>query len=280
MHIAARLPLPVLHALGAALGWVIYLSSPRYRAQLNDNIAIAGYTGARLRARAIAEAGKLITETPALWLRPHAAVGALVREVSGRVHLEQARAAGRSIVMVSPHLGSFEMVSQYVSLHHPFTVLYRASKFAWLDQIMRAGRSRPQVRLARADLSGVRELLAALKRREAIGLVADQVPGQGEGEWVDFFGKPAYTMTLAAKLAAREHAVCLLAIANRLPMGRGYRIDFRPLPPSLPGETPARTLNRAFEALIREYPEQYLWGYNRYKVPAGAVKAAPVRVAP
>ena len=69
---------------------------------------------------------------------------------------------------------------------------------------MREGRSRGRVRLAPADLSGVRELMSALKRGEAAGFLPDQVPGEGEGEWAEFFGRPAYTMTLAAKLAERD----------------------------------------------------------------------------
>jgi KDO2-lipid IV(A) lauroyltransferase len=120
-----------------------------------------------------------------------------------------------------------------------------------------------------ADVSGVRDVLNALKRAEAVGFLPDQVPSVGEGEWAEFFGRPAYTMTLAAKLAQREGVQCFLAFGRRLPRGRGYAIVLRPLPPALPGERPARQLNRALEALVRECPEQYLWSYNRYKVPKG-----------
>ena len=111
--------------------------------------------------------------------------------------------------------------------------------------------------------------MAALKRREAIGILPDQVPGTGEGEWAEFFGKPAYTMTLAPRLAAREEVTCLIAFAKRLPAGRGYALSIRKLGDKQAGETEARRLNRCLEELIRECPGQYLWGYNRYKVPAG-----------
>ena len=126
------------------------------------------------------------------------------------------------------------------------------------------------MRLARADVSGVRELVAALGRGEAVGILPDQVPSAGEGEWVEYFGRPAYTMTLAAKLAARPGRVCLLAFGERLPGGAGYVLHLRRLPEREPGESETRRMNRALEALIRECPGQYLWGYNRYKRPRGA----------
>jgi KDO2-lipid IV(A) lauroyltransferase len=149
-------------------------------------------------------------------------------------------------------------------------VLYRPPKIAALGPLMREGRGRPGMRLVPADVTGVRELFGALKRAEAVGFLPVQVPGEGEGEWAEFFGRPAYTMTLAAKLAARSGIACFLAYARRLPRGRGYAIVLRPLPETLPGETATRRLNRALEALVRECPGQYLWSYNRYKTPAGA----------
>jgi len=101
-------------------------------------------------------------------------------------------------------------------------------------------------------------------------VLPDQVPSEGEGEWVEFFGRQAYTMTLAARLARRPGSVTLLAFGERLPRGKGYVVHLRPLPAALPGETDARRVNRALEALVRECPQQYLWGYNRYKRPRGA----------
>jgi KDO2-lipid IV(A) lauroyltransferase len=135
---------------------------------------------------------------------------------------------------------------------------------------MREGRGRGGVRLVPADFTGVRELFSALKRREAVGFLPDQVPGEGEGVWETFFGAPAYTATLAPRLAQREGVACFLAYGRRLAAGAGYSIVIRPYPKGAAGEAPARTLNRALEDLVRECPGQYLWGYNRYKTPRGA----------
>ena len=274
LKLLAALPLSVLHALGSVLGWTMYGISPTYRRNLRANLALAGYTDAATRRAAIAAAGQLLTETPAIWLRPQHEVVALVREADGVEAALAARAQGKALLLLTPHMGCFEVAAQYAAQHMPITVLYRAPKLAWLEPLMREGRGRGDVRLVPADFSGVRELFAALKRGEAVGFLPDQVPGVGEGEWADFFGRPAYTATLAPKLAGRANIACFLAYARRLPRGAGYALVVRPLPPSLPQESPTRWLNRALEALVRECPGQYLWGYNRYKAPRGA-KARP-----
>ena len=212
----------------------------------------------------------MLVETPAMWLRPQEQVAALVKETEGLDLALAERDRGRALLFLTPHMGCFEIAAQYAAQHLPITVLYRAPKVAWLDPLMREGRGRGRIRLVPADFTGVRELFAALKRREAAGFLPDQVPGAGEGEWQPFFGKLAYTATLAPKLALREDIACFLAYAKRLPRGAGYTITIRPYPKGLANETPARLLNRALEDLVRECPEQYLWGYNRYKTPAGA----------
>jgi KDO2-lipid IV(A) lauroyltransferase len=270
LRLAARLPLAALHRLGSVLGWIIYGMSPTYRRHVRENLAAAGYDDARVRREAIAAAGCMVAELPALWFRPHESVVRLVREVDGLVAARAARAAGRPVVFLTPHLGCFEVAAQYAAARMPITVLYRPPKIGWLEPLMQEGRARPNVRLVPADVSGVRAVLGALKRGEAAGFLPDQVPGEGEGEWAEFFGRPAYTMTLAARLAEREGVQCFLAYARRLAGGAGYAIAIRPYPEGRPQEHPVRRLNRALEALVRECPGQYLWGYNRYKTPRGA----------
>lgn len=270
MRLLARLPLPVLHALGGWFGWAIYAFSPTYRRHLKENLARAGYREARLRRAAIAEAGKMMLEAPRIWLRPRAESLALLREIDGLAHLEAALAARRPVLLLSAHLGCFEICAQAFAERRPTTVLYRPSKQSWLQPLIDRGRAQPGMSIASADLAGVRRLLAALKRRETVAMLSDQVPGVGEGEWAEFFGSPAYSMTFAAKLAQRPDVVCLLFLGERLPRGAGYVLRIRPLPPALPGESGPRRINRALESVVRMAPEQYLWGYNRYKRPAGA----------
>jgi KDO2-lipid IV(A) lauroyltransferase len=270
LRLAARLPLPLLHALGAVLGWIVYLCSPRYRRAFKRNLAAAGFGDFRLRWAAAAEVGKSVMEVPAVWLRPLGRVADLVVEVSGWEHMDDAAKRGKGVIVVTPHIGCWEIVGQYVASRMPITVMYRPPKIRALEPLMRTGRSRgPAMKSIPADLRGVRSMLKALKRGEAIGMLPDQVPGVGEGEWAEFFGRPAYTMTLVGRISAQTGAPVLLCCAERLPRGRGYRFNAEPLLAPRPPESPVRALNRSLEQLIRRHPTQYLWGYNRYKVPAG-----------
>ncbi len=270
LRLVARLPLRLLHALGAVLGWVAYLLSPRYRRDFAGNLHAAGFRESGLRRAAIAEAGKCVLEAPAIWLRPLERVAELVVETEGLERLDRAAKEGRGLIVVTPHLGSWEIVGQYVASRIPMTAMYRPPKIGSLEPLLRAGRSRgAAMKSVPADLSGVRAMLKALRRGEAIGILPDQVPGVGEGEWVEFFGRPAYTMTLVGRMSEKTGAPVLLCHAVRLACGRGFRFVAELLLAPRPPESPVRALNRSLEQLIRRSPEQYLWSYNRYKVPAG-----------
>jgi KDO2-lipid IV(A) lauroyltransferase len=270
LRLAARLPLPLLHALGIAAGWLTYFSSKRYRKYLTENLSRASLSDSPLRHRVIAETGKAILELPAVWLRPHHAVAGLVVDVTGWEHVESAQRDGKGLILLTPHLGSWEIAAQYFSRRMPVTVMYNPPKVRALEPLMLAGRARDSMTSVPADLRGVRALMKALRRGEAIGMLPDQVPGKGEGEWVEFFGRPAYTMTLVARLAEQTAAPVLIGYAERLPWGRGYRLFIERLLPARPPQSPVHAMNRALERTIRACPAQYLWGYNRYKVPAGA----------
>src|SRR6267378_2241159 len=170
LRLPARLPLPLLHALGAALGWMVYICSPRYRRDLQRNPALAGLSD--YRPAAVAEAGKSVMEVPAVWLRPLGRVAGLVVEVNGWEHMEQGAKRGKGVIVVTPHIGCWEMVGQYVASRIPITVMYRTPKIRALEPLMRIGRSRgAAMKSVPADLRGVRSMLKALKRGEAIGLL-------------------------------------------------------------------------------------------------------------
>jgi KDO2-lipid IV(A) lauroyltransferase len=270
LRLVAHLPLPLLHRIGALLGWAVYLLSPRYRKMIGRNLGIAGLDSAPMRSAVVAEIGKAALEIPAIWLRPHQEVAALVTEASGWEHVERAAKLGRGLILLTPHLGCWEISGQYIASRMPITVMYSPPNIESLEPLMLAGRDRgAAMKSVPADMRGVRAMLKALKRGEAIGMLPDQVPGVGEGEWVEFFGRPAYTMTLVGRLAEQTGAPVLMCFSERLPRGRGYRFFMEPLLAARPPESPVRALNRSLEHLIRRRPEQYLWSYNRYKVPAG-----------
>jgi KDO2-lipid IV(A) lauroyltransferase len=274
-RLLSRLPLPVLHAIGAALGWLVYLASPSYRHRLKKNIRHAGF--ANHLTSAIAEAGKSVLELPFVWC---ASPERMLKKVTIENWdlLQTAVDAGQGVIFLTPHLGCFEVSAQVAATKIPLTVLYRPPRKQALRPLIEGARARFQLTLAPANLAGVRILLKTLRQGGSIGLLPDQVPQNGEGVWADFFGKPAYTMTLPAKLHQMSGAPIVLAYAERLARGRGYILHFVPFEQILgnTSEEQARAINAAMEQLIARCPAQYFWSYNRYKTPAG-VAAAPVQ---
>ena len=273
----SRFPLAVLHPLGAVLGRLTYLASPTYRRHLRENLAGALPGSERLRGVAAAQAGRQMLEIPFVWLRPREEVLALAKEVTGWELAEAAHGRGEGILFLTPHLGCFEITAQYIAARMPITVLYRAPKQTWLQPLMEQGRGGGNVKLAAADLGGVRQLMRALRQHQAIGLLPDQVPGRGEGTWADFFGRPAYTMTLAARLSEMPRTAVIFVYAERLSGAQGFRVTFLAPPVAVSGNLGQRVqaINACVEDLIRRCPAQYLWGYNRYKRPSGAEPPDP-----
>ena len=262
------LPLPVLHFLGSALGWLVYLASPSYRRRLRENLNAAGF-GQHLSA-AVAESGKAIIELAFVWCAAPERVAAHATEENWD-HVQSVLAAGRGIVFLTPHLGCFEITAQQIALRTPLTVMYRPPKKAALKPLIEGARARHNLHLAPANLAGVRILAKCLRRGEPVGVLPDQVPQEGEGVWAPYFGRSAYTMTLPAKLARMGKSPVLLVYAERLPKGRGFRLRFSPFKGSLDGSATeqASAINAAMEQLIAECPAQYYWSYNRYKQPDG-----------
>ena len=267
-RLASKWPLGLLHAIGSVLGWLTWLASPTYRRRFAENAARAGYRFGQVRA-AVAHAGRMAAETPRLWFGAPVPV-----QWDGAERIEAAYAAGRGIVYLTPHMGCFEITAQgaatrFGATRGPITVLYRPARQAALAKVLETARQREGLETAPTTLTGVRQMIRALRAGQAVGLLPDQVPPEGQGLWSPFFGQPAYTMTLAARLVQQTGATPLLAWGERLPRAHGYCIHVQPFPEPLAAnlDTAVGQINRAMEQLIRQCPGQYLWGYGRYKTP-------------
>jgi Kdo2-lipid IVA lauroyltransferase/acyltransferase len=279
-RLLSRLPLGANHAIGALIGRLVYALSPRYRHRILDNVTHSGLFPDPRAVRKFAHAnageiGKGATELAWALFRPEDAA-AQVRRREGWEHVEGLRQAGKPIIFVTPHLGAYDVAGRYLWANLPILAMYRPHKIFWIDQLLREGRNRGAApdgtNVAPATMAGVRMVLKHLRRGGCSVLLPDQVPGQGEGEWADFFGRPAYTMTLVGRLQEASGAAVLFCYAERLPRGAGFTLHIEPLEQPLSAERPAaaRQVNAMVEKLVRACPRQYLWGYNRYKRPAGA----------
>ncbi len=300
----SRFPLVVAHAVGWLCGWGVFGASGVYRRRFLANARQAGMAWRQWRG-AVGAAGMLVAELPRLWFGKSPAV-----QWDGADCIDAALAQGRGVVFLTPHLGCFEITAQAYAIRyanrstshdghathgddatkggHAMTVLYRPPRKAWLHALVTTARARPGLVTAPTTLGGVKQIIKALKRGEAVGLLPDQVPPLGLGVWAAFFAAPAYTMTLPARLAEQTGAAVLIAWGERLSWGRGYCVHVQPLQNAVPldalppdaalardaglsaAAVSAGTVNAAMEDLVRACPQQYLWGYARYKSPREA----------
>ena len=266
-------PLAALHMLGAGLGWLVWLLSARYRLQFRSNVAQAGLSLDVARP-AIAEAGRFVGELPKLWMRPRLQSCLGNVRVEGQANADEAFAQGKGVIFFGPHCGSFELAPQALAeLYGPITAIYRPARKAWLARLESLARDRRNLTVVPASLGGIRLMHKTLKANQAVAMLTDQVPPEGWGIWAPFFGRPAYTMTLAARLALQSGAVLLPVSCERLPRGKGYFLKIWPAVTGVDGAEKSDMLqvvtriNQAIEAIVLSQPGQYLWGYARYKTP-------------
>jgi KDO2-lipid IV(A) lauroyltransferase len=276
------LPVALLHGLGAVLGLTVLAASRVYRQRLIFNMQqaasscpdrLAGLLGWQAIARAACQAGMMVAELPRLWLG-HSVRVIWQDSTALDATFAQAAAHGKGIIFLTPHLGSWEVAGQAIAsacnAHgQVMTVMYKPSKQAALDGIIQASRKRPGMETVPADVSGVRQTVRVLKSGGAIGLLPDQVPLHGMGVWANVFGKPAYTMTLAAKLAQSHNCPVVMVWCERLSLGCGYHVFTQTLALDLGSslDIVVQQINDAVEVAICQLPTQYLWGYARYKAP-------------
>ncbi len=271
LNTIAVLPLAVVQVLGTLLGLLAYVGSKQYRSLFRpqyEAVVIARKLPFKLW-EAVCASGMLFSDSLWIWRNPEKALRLV--EVQNWDLVETAIQEGHGLVMLTPHLGGFEIIPRVLAQHFPATILYRPSRQEWLNEVVEEGRAYPNMHFVPTNLNGVRQMTRALTRGEAIGILPDQVPSGGEGVWVPFFGRPAYTTPLPARLANRNKTPVVMFTAKRKALGQGWLMQATRL--HSPSEDPALAaaeLNVAIENAVLVAPEQFIWSYNRYKHPAGA----------
>jgi len=264
------LPLPVLHGLATLASVALWLLPTRPRRLTSWHLRhclpqLDADARRRITRASLAHMLKAIVEAPAFWFGPRARLERWLVDPAAAAQLAELRARNRGVIWLCPHWGAWELAGLFCSAHGPMTSLYKPQKGV-VDALMLEGRTRLGAHLVPTTGAGVKALLTALKRNEMIGILPDHDPPPGSGVFAPFFGIPAHTTALVGKLAARSGAPVWFCLAERLPHGRGYRIHLQPAPDGIDDPVNgAATLNAAIEAIVRRWPDQYWWAYERYR---------------
>ena len=271
LNAIAGLPLALVQIIGALMGILAYVGSKQYRSIFRPQYE-AVVSDRKLPFKlwsAVRASGMLLSDSLWIWRNPQKALQLV--EVQNWDVVESAISEGHGLVMLAPHLGGFEIIPRVLAQHFPATILYRPSRQEWLNEVVEEGRAYPNMHFVPTNLNGVRQMTRALTRGEAIGILPDQVPSGGDGVWVPFFGRPAYTTPLPARLANRNNTPVVMFTAKRKDIGKGWLMQATKLAPlSEDASTAAAQINTAIENAVLVAPEQFIWSYNRYKHPAGA----------
>uniref|UniRef100_UPI0040481107 lysophospholipid acyltransferase family protein n=1 Tax=Polynucleobacter sp. TaxID=2029855 RepID=UPI0040481107 len=271
LYLIAALPLGIVQLIGGALGVLAYVGSKQYRKLFSSQYeaVVRNYYLKSKLWTAAASSGILFADSLWIWRNPEKALSKT--QIHNWDVVQTVMSEGKGMIILTPHLGGFEIIPRVLARHFPATILYRPSRQAWLNEVVEEGRSYPNMHFVPANLQGVRKITRALSKGEAIAILPDQVPTSGDGIWTDFFGRPAYTTTLPVRLANRFNAPAVMFTAKRSRLGLGWVMTAKRLNTfSDNANTAAKQLNTAIEEAILSAPEQFIWSYNRYKHPTGA----------
>jgi len=273
LRVIGRIPLRGLHACGAGLGRVMWWIRGKVRRHVEINLALAFPSYAeeqrhRTALRCVIETGKSIVEIAGIWGRGAQRTLALVREVHGEALFDAARNSGRGLIVAAPHLGCWELLNFWLCSRTDIAIVYRPPRHAAIEPLLVRARGELAPEQVRAEGAGIRTLYKRLQSGGVVGILPDQLPKQGEGEFAPFFGVQALTMVLLSRLAQRTGCEVLFAFAERLDHGEGFRIHFLPAPAAIADAdlpTAVAALNRGVEDCANVATTQYQWHYKRYQ---------------
>ncbi len=266
----AKLPLPLSRSLGRFFGRVNWWFAKKPVHFTKTNIAhclpsLNSSEQCELAKSSLISAGELVAELSATWLWPAKKLSKIDIECADMELLQQAYDAGKGVLLLSPHLGNWEMLLPLMSRHFEIAAMYKPPRMSSLDQLIRLVREKDGAEVYPANASGIRSIFKALKNGKLTLLLPDQEPAENAGIFVSFFNRPAWTMTLPAKIKLKTDCAVIYTVVVRT--AKGFKLiikiadDINRLQSV---EEITQAINCGMENLILETPEQYQWSYKRF----------------
>ena len=180
--------------------------------------------------------------------------------------IETALSSDKGVLLFTPHIGNIEIIINFLGQHTDCTIPYTQPKHKGLDKIITNSRNKSGVKMVDINVSGIKEMLAALKNKKLAAVASDQVPKKGAGIISKFFNNEIYSMTLLPKLQQRTGCVAHLMYCERKEKGKGFVIHFdSKIDLSSNIQEGVDKMNNEFEKCIMKLPGQYSWEYKKFK---------------
>ncbi|MBD9483319.1 lysophospholipid acyltransferase [Pseudomonas sp. PDM14] len=273
LRLFALLPWRAVQAIGALIGWLNWKLPTRSREVVRINLRhcfphMDEATRERLVGESLRDIGKTFTESACAWIWPSQKAFTLIRHVEGMEVLQQALDTGKGVVLITSHLGNWELLLQYVSSLCKPVILYRPLKLKAVDDMLVKQRVRLGNSVAPSTKEGILGLIKTVRRGGVAGIAADPEPSLSSGVFVPFLGVPALTSKFVPSLVNGHKATGVFMHALRLDDGSGYRLVFEAPAEALYGddvEAAVAALNAGIEKQVRAAPSQYMWTMKRFK---------------
>lgn len=190
----------------------------------------------------------------------------------GLEKLQSAVARGRGVVLLTSHLGNWELaINAIAATGAPSSIVVKHSRYRRVDALLKAYREKTGAKVLWEKHSGV-EIFRSLRRGRVVGFVLDQFMGPPHGVPARFFGRMAGTAPALALFVEKADFPVLPVYSFRDRNGRSTTVfedvvDFGDLPDDPEARVVARTqrFNDVLERQIRKHPEQWLWLHRRWK---------------
>ncbi|MCP3675805.1 MAG: lysophospholipid acyltransferase family protein, partial [Gammaproteobacteria bacterium] len=271
LRMLSFLPLTISSKITAVIAWLTYYTNSSSRKTTEANLKLcypnlSDKERDELTRKSIKASGKLMAETAKVWLRPAPQTLPMITDVEGEDYFHQLNNdPDTGTLLISPHLGNWELIWSYLAYNYQSSGLYRPPKIKELEKVILEGRRTGGGQIIKTTKMEVRKMLKVLKNAESLFLLPDQQPVMGSGVFAPFYGHQAYTMTLLQGLVQRTGAKILMVTCIRTT--RGFTLSFSPvdIDSALTNEEYAEQLNLHLQQEIDKNPTQYEWAYKRFK---------------
>ncbi len=279
VRILGKLPLSIIYPLGTVVGYLLWLTKSRGSRVSVINVRLCypeldSKAQTKLARQSMIETGKTFLEIAAAWNKPFSIFEERIVSVQGEDLFVNAIKRGKGLILVSSHMGSFEVLMQYIAKFCNPTVLYRPNKLTALDNFVRRQRSRYGAILVPTNKAGIAAFGDALRHKGVLATAADPEPRLERGSFAPFFKVPALTAHYIIDLL-RDTKADILGIHIARDLDYQFHVYIDEFPEAIRSQdmvTALTAMNQVVETRVRSHPEQYQWGYKRFKRRPNGVK--------
>ena len=262
-----------IHFLGEAMGFLLSIlpNSARNNTKINLKLCFPNSSDQEIKVltrKSLKETSRSLLESGKSWITfPKTGVANII-QIEGMKRVSESLSQERGAILFTSHLGNIEVLISFLAQNFKCTILYTPAKINAVDELMKQARLLMGAEMVKADSGGVKSALKALNRGEVIIMASDQVPKKKNGIISNFFGTPAFSVSLVSSLATRTESPCHSVSCIRLKKGKGYKVIFSERIEKLNTlgvPEGVNLMNTELEECIMKAPEQYAWEYKRFK---------------